>query len=122
MSVLPISRLNPAITVIAIQIGIFPVYEFADDVKLVVVGVEGAHEFGVSALMAEDASIFHDVVDFVATGPGVGFVFEVTEGDVGELFEKFSGLVSRFVPRDWPAKGARLKQDVLQHGYYSSEK
>jgi len=122
LSFLPISRLNPAITVIAVQVGILVVDEFANDVELVVVRVESALKFSIGALMAEDASIFHDVVDFVATGPGVGFIFQVAEGEVGELSQEFFSPVSRFVPRDWPAESARLKQDVFQHGYYSSEK
>jgi len=116
LSFLPISRLNLASTVIAVQVGVFVVDEFVDDVELGVVGVESAFKFSIGALMTEHPAVLDKVGNLVATGPGVGFVFEVAEGEVGELNQEFFGSVSGLIPRDWPAKGARLKQDVLQHG------
>ena len=101
---------------IAIQVGVFVVDEFVDDVELVVVGVKRAFKFSIGALMAENAPILDDVGNFVATGPGIGFVFKVAEGEVGELNQEFFGSVSGLVPRDRPSVGARLQQDVFQHG------
>jgi hypothetical protein len=101
---------------IAEQVRILVVDEFVDDVELVVVGVDGAHEFLVGALVAEKPAVLGDVGNLVATGPSVGLVFEVAESEVGELNQEFFGSVSGLIPRDWPAKGARFKQDVFQHG------
>src|SRR5574343_108735 len=115
MSVPPISRLNPAITVIAVNVGILVVDEFVDDVELGVVGVESAFKFSIGALMTEHPAVLDDVGNFVATGPGVGLVFEVAEGEVGELIENVAGVVGWFVPLD-RFKGTRLEQDVFQHG------
>jgi len=69
-------------------------------VELVVVGVKSAFKFSIGALMAEHPTVLDEVGNFVATGPGVGFVFKVAEGEVGELIEKFSDSVGGFVPRD----------------------
>jgi hypothetical protein len=102
--------------VIAIQVGILVVDEFVDDVELVVVGVESALKFSIGTLMTEHPTILDKVGNFVAPRPSVGLVFKVAKGEVGELIENVAGVVGWFVPRDWPAKGARLKQDVLQHG------
>jgi hypothetical protein len=101
--------------VIAIQVGILVVDEFVDDVELVVVGVESALKFSIGTLMTEHPTILDKVGNFVAPRPSVGLVFKVAKGEVGELIENVAGVVGWFVPRDWPAKGARLKQDVFQH-------
>jgi hypothetical protein len=115
MSILPISRLNPATTVIAVQVGILVVDEFANDVELGVVRVESAFKFSIGTLMTEHPTILDKVGNFVAPRPSVGLVFKVAKGEVGELVEDFSCSVGGVVPLDWFRAGG-LKQDVFQHG------
>jgi len=102
--------------VIAVQVGILVVDEFANDVELGVVRVESAFKFSIGTLMTEHPTILDKVGNFVAPRPSVGLVFKVAKGEVGELGQEFFGPVSGIIPRDWPAEGARLKQDVFQHG------
>jgi len=119
MSVLPISRLNPATTVIAVQVGILVVDVTGDDVELVVVGVESAFKFSIGALMTEHPAVLDEVENFVATGPGVGFVFEAFKLHVRPSIEPISGRFRTL--RDYVLALA-VGNAMFQHGYYSSEK